>query len=179
MGSGSCTRPARRKALAAHSSGYVSLRIGTDRLSQSSIKSLSFLLPWDPTKESGYSWSPRMRRRPQRRRMSSMLAWWAHLATVLHRTPATCAPLMFVDANATFRRMPSEPDTLRCQPVCSNARSLLQFAASRGLGLSPQFLPDSEPLFSWTSPQGHRKPLTTSVCPPNGSRRAQFTPTPS
>ena len=47
--------------------------LGTDRPSQSSIKSLSFLLLWDPTKESGYSWSPHMRRRPQRRRMSSML----------------------------------------------------------------------------------------------------------
>ncbi|CAE7031253.1 ggact.2 [Symbiodinium sp. CCMP2592] len=83
--------------------------------------------------------------------------WWGHLATTLHRTPATCVPLLFLDANATFSRQPLVPSTLLCSPLCNNAVCLQQFAATRALGLSPQFLANGAPLHSWVSPQGHRK----------------------
>ncbi|CAE7241092.1 cid11 [Symbiodinium sp. CCMP2592] len=83
--------------------------------------------------------------------------WWGHLATTLHRTPANCVPLFFLDANATFSRQPLVPSTLLCTPLCNNAMCLQQFAANRALGLSPQFLTNGAPLHSWTSPQGHRK----------------------
>ncbi|CAE7377313.1 ggact.2 [Symbiodinium sp. CCMP2592] len=83
--------------------------------------------------------------------------WWGHLATTLHRTPATCVPLLFLDANATFSRQPLVPSTLLCSPLCNNAVCLQQFATARALGLSPQFLANGAPLHSWVSPQGHRK----------------------
>ena len=88
---------------------------------------------------------------------ADLQAWWQHLCTVLHRTPASCVPIIFVDANATFQRDPTDPGTAMATPTCRNARHLRHFAESRGLGLTPQAFPTGEPLVSWISPSGKRK----------------------
>ena len=83
--------------------------------------------------------------------------WWGHFDTVLHKSPATCTPIFMLDANATFAGGATTADTLQCRPVCGNSTRLLALTQRRGLALSPQQSPHGEQLFSWTSPQGHRK----------------------
>ncbi|CAE7888464.1 unnamed protein product, partial [Symbiodinium sp. KB8] len=62
-----------------------------------------------------------------------------------------------LDANASFAGGATTADTLQCRPACGNSTRLLALTQRRGLALSPQQSPSGEQLFSWTSPQGHRK----------------------
>ncbi|CAE7820750.1 unnamed protein product [Symbiodinium microadriaticum] len=83
--------------------------------------------------------------------------WWGHYDTILHKSPANCVPIFMMDANATFAGGAEIADTHQCRPTCGNSSRLLAFACRRGLGLSPQQTPTGKQLFSWTSPNGHRK----------------------
>ena len=110
---------------------------------------------------------------------AALQEWWLHLATVLHRTPAACIPVMFLDANATFRKGPSTAETLQSEPICCNAQHLRDFARKHGLALSPQALPSGEPLYSWTSPQGHRKLIDYVGVPAEWLAACEAQPSPS
>ena len=110
---------------------------------------------------------------------AALQEWWLHLATVLHRTPAACTPVMFLDANATFRKGPSTAETLQSEPICCNAQHLRDFARKQGLALSPQALPSGEPLYSWTSPQGHRKLIDYVGVPADWLAACEAQPSPS
>ena len=83
--------------------------------------------------------------------------WWGHFDTILHRSPASCVPIFMLDANATFVGGSETADTHQCRPKCGNSSRLLELASRRGLCLSPQQSAEGTQLFSWTSPQGHRK----------------------
>ena len=109
---------------------------------------------------------------------ADLQAWWQHLCTVLHRTPASCVPIIFVDANATFQRDPTDPSTAMATPTCRNARHLRHFAESRGLGLTPQAFPTGEPLVSWISPSGKRKLIDYIGFPADWTDTTRLLPAP-
>ena len=108
-----------------------------------------------------------------------LLTWWSHLSTVLHRAPEGSVPLLFVDANATFARQQGVQETIDSRPACPNSKQLLQLAAHKGLYLSPQSLDTGEPLFSWTSPQGHRKLIDYIATPEHWSSALKMCPAPN
>ena len=107
-----------------------------------------------------------------------ILDWWSHLTTTLHRAPPGCAPLLFLDANATFAREAGVQETVASKPACANSKQLLQLASAKGLYLSPQTLKTGEALHSWTSPQGHRKLIDYLAVPDNWEPAFEASPTP-
>ena len=80
--------------------------------------------------------------------------WWQHLARATSRAPASCIPLLCMDANARFIQRPDIPDTLQAEPCNFNAQMLQRFAADTGLHFSSQFSVLGEKLVSWRSPKG-------------------------
>ncbi|CAE7243520.1 unnamed protein product, partial [Symbiodinium necroappetens] len=108
----------------------------------------------------------------------AILDWWSHFSTTLHRAPPGCAPLLFLDANATFAREAGVQETVDSKPTCANSKQLLQLASAKGLYLSPHSLKTGEALQSWTSPQGHKKLIDYLAVPDNWEPAFEACPTP-
>ena len=98
--------------------------------------------------------------------------WWQHLARATSRAPASCIPLLCMDANARFIQRPDIPDTLQAEPCNFNAQMLQRFAADTGLHFSSQFSVLGEKLVSWRSPKGKAGLLDYVACPKDWQQSA-------
>ena len=92
-------------------------------------------------------------------------AWWRQLKSLLSKVPSSCAPLLFLDANARFLQQEGRSATEDSVPANFNAACLRSFSTDIGVRISAQQDQEGRFFHSWCSPKGTLSLIDYICCP--------------